>query len=130
MTSRFKPMPTIADGNMINAAYMLIETMPKGTPDRHRKIVAAVWEAMCEVSPATNIGGLTKRMRQGLEVITEYIDENGISPTYSEIQALTGGRHKSDIKHIVHSLRRRGFITFEDRKQRSIRIIRRPGETK
>lgn len=124
---KVKAMPTTADHNMIEAAYMLIETMPKGTPERHKKIVAEVWDIMCQFAPTAKTGGLTPRMRQGLETICDYIDENGTPPTYLQIAKLMN-RQKSDIHGLVHALRRRGFIDFKDRKFRSIRILIRPGE--
>lgn len=128
MKKTVRAMPIIADQNMINAAYTLIETMPKGTEERHKRIVAAVWAAMAEFAPGTRPHGLTNRMRQALEVIGEYIDENGRSPSYEDIAQLTGREYKSDVFHIVQALKRRGFIDFTKGTARSIRIIKREGE--
>lgn len=127
MSKPVKAMPTEPHPNMVNAAYMLLESMPLGSPERHKKAVAEIWRTMAAVAPKARAGGLTPRMRQALEVIAEHIAEHGQPPTYAEIGRGIG-RHKSDVGLIVRSLRARGFITFKDRARNSIRILIQPGE--
>lgn len=127
--AKLKAMPTTPDNNMISAAYMLIETMPKGTEARHKKIVAEVWRTMAEFAPGAKSSGLTERMRICHEIIADYINENGRAPSYDEIGAQMG-KQRHDVLQIVHSLRRRGFITFRDGFRRSIRVLIQPGENK
>lgn len=124
-----KVLPIKPTNDMINAAYMLIETMPKGTDARHMRIVAEVYEAMAECAPLPTVTGLTPRMRTALEFICEYVDEHGRSPSFDEIGEHMG-RVKSDIFHIVKGLKRRGFINYGYGARRSIRVLVRPGETK
>lgn len=123
-------MPTEPTENMIQAAYMLIETMPKGTPERHRRIVAEVWRQMCEVAPPAATGGLTRRQQEVHEVIAAYIDDYKISPTYQEI-ADQLPIDKPAAHKIVRSLVRRGVCRISHlRGVRSIELLFRPGEQK
>lgn len=123
--SSIKSMPVKATPDMISAAYMLLETMPGGTPDRQKKIVAKVWETMAAFAPTQRPSGLTHRMAICLELITEYIAENGRSPTYEEIGNQMG-KKRHDIAYIVHALARRGFLAVTPRSRRSIRLLPAP----
>lgn len=127
MKSPARHMPTVATQNMINAAYMLIETMPQGTAERHKRIVAAVWETMAQFAPPPKAGGLTRLQAQTHEIIADYIADHGMSPTYREIGDQMG-KGPSDICQIVHALKRRGVITLRGQSKRSIRLVVNPGE--
>lgn len=123
-------LPVKPTQDMLNAAFMLVETMPKGTDARHMRIAAKIWEAMVECAPEPNRKtGLTPRMLRALEIITAHIDEHGEPPRYEDIGAIMG-KGKSQIHSIMKALRRRGFITYADRAKRSMRVLIRPGETK
>ncbi len=127
MTRKNKVMPLKPDQNMINAAYNLIETMPKGTDERHKKLVAAVWEAMTECAPPSRTTGLTRRQMQVHEVIADYIEEHGTAPTYKAICAQTG-MTKSQLCGIIYVLRQRGVLTFREHYKQSIQLLVSPGE--
>lgn len=121
-------MPTTATAEMIEPALILLETMPRGTPDRDKKLIAAIWRTMCEgVKPAIN-GGLTRLQLSVHEIIADYIDEHGISPTYQEIADMIG-RRKKDVFEIVYALKRRGVVRIDQTTgMRQIRLLFRPNE--
>lgn len=121
------PLPAEPTEDMITAAYTLIETMPKGSEARHKRIVAEVWRAMRDAAPPLKVGGLTKKQRQLLEAVADYIEEHGQSPSYREIMTLIDEAHLSQVYEVVKSLKRRGFIDHSPRSRRSIRILVRPG---
>lgn len=123
-----KAMPLVADHNMIEAAYMLIETMPQGTPDRAKRIVAKVWETMAEYAPRAKQTGLSKLQQRCHEAIFDFINDHGMAPTYEEIGALIGRPSKSAVHHLVHALKRRGVLTLGEGVKRSISLSINPGE--
>lgn len=120
-------LPVEADHNMIEAAYTLIETMKKGTPDRDRRLVATIWAAMVEVAPKPRASGLTDLQRRTHEIIAAFIQDNGMSPSYDEIGRQLG-KGKSDVHDIIHAMKRRGVLTLRGGSKRSIRLIVQPGE--
>ena len=122
-----KVLPLDADHNMIEAAYMLIETMAKGTPERHKRIVAEVWKTMAQFAPRPKQTGLTKLQQRCHEAIFEFINDHGKAPTYDEIGAMLN-KGKGDVFQIVHALKRRGVITLGENVRRSIAIVINPGE--
>lgn len=124
---RVKTLPIEADHNMIEAAYMLIETMPKGTPERLKRIAAEVWRTMAEYAPPPKPGGLTRLQQRCHEAIADHINDYGQSPTYEEIGAILG-KGKSQVFSVVHALRKRGVINFGDHRLRSITLLVRPGD--
>lgn len=123
-----KVLPIEPDHNMIEAAYMLIETMPQGTPERHKRIVAAVWKTMSQFAPKAKQTGLTKLQQRCHEAIFDFINDHGIAPTYEEIGALIGKKNKSAVHAIVHALKRRGVINLGENTRRSIALCINPGE--
>lgn len=122
-----KTLPLAPTHDMIEAAYMLIETMPKGSPERHKRLVAKVWETMSEYAPPPKQSGLTRLQQRMHETIADYIEQNGIAPTYQEIGDMMG-KSKSDVWQVIHALKRRGVITFRPGHKRSIQLVCRPGE--
>lgn len=125
---RVKVLPIEPDHNMIEAAYMLVETMPKGTPERHKRIVAEAWKAMAQFAPKPKQTGLTKLQQRCHEAIFDFVNDHGKAPTYSEIGALIGKDNKSAVHAIVHALKRRGVITLGENVRRSIALCINPGE--
>jgi hypothetical protein len=123
----FKTLPIAPTHDMIEAAYMLIETMPKGTPERHKRIVMQVWEEMIAHAPKPKPSGLTRLQQRTHEAIADFIDEHGLAPSYEEV-ARQLGKTKSHTHQIIHALRRRGVITFREGHKRTIQLICRPGE--
>jgi SOS-response transcriptional repressor LexA len=64
----------------------------------------------------------TKEQKRALDVIRKLIADDG-APSYGEISAALGYTSRSATHRIIHELRHRGLIDFEDRRARSIRII-------
>ena len=121
------PLPAEPTPDMVSAAFMIIENLPKGTEARHKRMVVEVWKAMVSAAPGPRTGGITPRQRIALEIIADYIQEHGISPTYREIGAQMGKPSVSDVAGIIRSLKKRGFITKADGRRRSLRILIHPG---
>ncbi len=71
---------------------------------------------------ATNLQtfGLTPRQVQALAVITDYIADEGHSPTYDEIAAGLGISTKSSVHRLVKGLEERGRIRLIHNRSRSI----------
>lgn len=105
---------------------MLLSTMPRGTPERDKAMIREIWREAVKLAPKPYKGGLpSKRMRQCLEIIVDYIDEhNGISPTYQEIGDAMG-LNKGDAFLIVKQLVKRGFVETVAQGKRGIRVLRR-----
>lgn len=122
----FKSMPIEASRNMIEATYMLVSTMPRGTPERDKELIAEIWRQACEVAPKPMQSGLTRKQMRAHEVIADFIKDNGLSPTYEEIGNQLG-MQKSDVFHMVKSMERRGYIK-RLMGRRGIRLLRQPGE--
>lgn len=75
-----------------------------------------------EVQPA----GLTRRRREILLVIDDLIEEHGYSPTFREIMSAIGIHSPSTLHVHLHALKSTGWIDFEPRSPRTIRVLRRP----
>lgn len=127
MGEEIRAMPTKANANMIAAAYMLIETMPKGTDERHKRIVSAVWEAMSACAPRPKTTGLTLVQSRVHEIIAEFINDHGRAPEYSEIGEQIG-KHKGDVCRIIQALKKRGAVDFTPHTKKSLRLLVQPGE--
>ena len=64
--------------------------------------------------------GLTKRQRELLDYIQEFIDNNRYSPSYREIAARFGLQSVGSVHKHVHTLIRKGFINSEEKVSRSL----------
>lgn len=67
--------------------------------------------------------GLTKRQAQALAFIRSYIEANGYSPTYRDIQTALALRSKSGVHRLVHRLAERGAITHIADRHQSIGLV-------
>jgi predicted transcriptional regulator len=124
--SKFRVLPEEPSRDMIEGTYMLLSTMPRGTPERDKAIIREIWREAVKLAPPARTGGIaTKRMRRCLEIIVEYIDDhNGMSPTYQEI-ADQMGMNKGDVFKLVKQLVRRGYVETVEQGHRGIRVLRR-----
>lgn len=68
------------------------------------------------------MAGLTRRQQAAYDFIVKYIEEKSLSPTYAEIRDAMGEKSSSGAHRVIHSLQRRGFITFRSGMARSIEI--------
>lgn len=122
---RFKVLPEEADRNMVEGTYMLILSMPRATPEHAKEIIKEIWREAVKLAPKPREGGLlTKRMARCLELIAEYIDDTGMSPTYEELGLLLG-MNRGDAHRIVQALAHRGFVETVASGHRGIRVLRR-----
>lgn len=64
--------------------------------------------------------GLTKRQRELLDFIQEFIDNNRYSPSYREIAARFGMQSVGSVHKHVHTLIRKGFINSDGNVSRSL----------
>lgn len=126
---KHRVMPINPTLNMINAAYMLIETMSKGTEARHKRIVVEVWKTMCEFAPSSEPPKMTARQETVLKAIVALMEETGKAPTYEEIGNRVG-RTKNDIHYILKAMKRRGILTYREGHRRTLRLLALPSETK
>ena len=55
--------------------------------------------------------------------IMAYLQENGGSPSYSEIQESLGISSKATVANCLHTLQKTGKITIIARKARGIRVV-------
>ena len=67
--------------------------------------------------------GLTIRQSGTLDFIRTYIATNGVSPTFREIKVGIGIGNLSTVQDHIDALVRRGAITVETRRARSIRVL-------
>ena len=67
---------------------------------------------------------LSKRQKAALNVIQQYIDERGISPTIREIRDRMGVKAVSTAYNYLLPLKKKGYIDWLQDSPRSIRILR------
>lgn len=73
----------------------------------------------------TQTGKLTDRQRQAYDFIVAMLDENGYPPTLREIGNHMGIRSTNGVNDHLKALERKGYISREELKSRSITILRR-----
>jgi repressor LexA len=62
--------------------------------------------------------------RKIYKVIKEYIEDYGYSPTYREIADLAYLNSPATIHHHMKKLKEEGYIDFEPKRNRTVRIIK------
>ena len=67
--------------------------------------------------------GLTPKQKIVFDVIKDFIDQNGIAPSYEELKQLIGSKSKSHVHAFVHQLMERGWIGKGNGRNRSIFIL-------
>jgi repressor LexA len=67
--------------------------------------------------------GLTKKQKEVLEYIQQYISLSGYSPSYREIMAHFGFRSLASVFRYVHVLKRKEQINFDKQSSRSLQLI-------
>ncbi len=71
---------------------------------------------------------LTDRQRAVLDFISESISDRGYPPTLREIGNHLGIRSTNGVNDHLRALERKGYLTREDMKSRTLRLVRMPGE--
>lgn len=69
---------------------------------------------------------LTDRQRAVLEFISESISDRGFPPTLREIGNRLGIRSTNGVNDHLRALERKGYLTREDMKSRTLRLVRSP----
>ena len=67
--------------------------------------------------------GLTPKQKKVYDLIVNFIDSNGFSPSYEEIKQLINSNSKSHVHKFVHQLKNRGWIDFGKGRNRSISVV-------
>lgn len=67
---------------------------------------------------------LTEKQEELLYCIKSYINSYGFSPSIRELQEMMNKKSTSTIKQGLDILRNKGYISFQDHKVRTIRILR------
>jgi len=65
---------------------------------------------------------LTKRQKEVLEYIEDYVGKNGFSPSYDDIAAHFGFSSKGTVYRHIHTLEKKGKLTTSKNKSRSITL--------
>lgn len=65
---------------------------------------------------------MSKSERWCYEFIKKFMLENQYAPSVDEIAAGLGYKSKSTVANLLSSLRKKGMITWEDGKSRTIRV--------
>src|ERR1043166_2138695 len=68
--------------------------------------------------------GLTDRQQQVLSYIRQSIHERGYPPTLREIGAHMGIRSTNGVNDHLRALERKGYLTREDMKSRTLRLVK------
>lgn len=66
---------------------------------------------------------LTVRQLKMLHFIVRFIDQHGYPPTLHESAAAMGSKYHSAAQHYYRILRREGYITWSNQKQRTLRVL-------
>ena len=67
--------------------------------------------------------GLTPTQKKVYDLIVNFIQANGFSPSYEELKQLINSNSKSHVHALVHQLKKRGWIDFGKGRNRSISVI-------
>ena len=67
--------------------------------------------------------GISPKQRELYDIIKNYIRLNKHSPSYEELKQLIGSNSKSHVHGLVHQLHQRGWIKFNNGRNRSISIV-------
>lgn len=66
---------------------------------------------------------MTKRQKDVLTAIEEYVEEKGYSPSYRELSEMLGINSASTISTHLEQLKRKGYVSFIPGQPRTISII-------
>lgn len=67
---------------------------------------------------------MTKRLEEYYDIIKNYINKNGYSPTIREIGELAGTTSSATPMVMVRRLKKLGYIEYEKGKMRTIRCLK------
>lgn len=125
MTERLRIVPHEPTTDQMNAGYIHLTGFVR--PAEAKQIARNLYRDMVFAAPRPKRGGLTRRQRRVLEVVTEWIDAKGMAPTVREIAALLGEKEHSGCWRVLRTLKRKGVVDIGPG-HREIEILRRPEE--
>jgi repressor LexA len=67
---------------------------------------------------------LTWRQRKVFQVIEEYVESHGCSPSSRDIAQAAGLKSASTVHHHLKQLKAAGFVTYQARSPRTVRVLR------
>ncbi|OHX43438.1 hypothetical protein [Cytobacillus oceanisediminis] len=67
---------------------------------------------------------LTRRQKEALEVINQYVIKHNYPPAYRDIATMLGLKSSSTVCNILNKLRDKGYITWEPTQPRTLRVIK------
>jgi len=68
--------------------------------------------------------GLTRREKEAFDFVNGFlIDNRGIAPSYDEIKDHLGLASKSGVHRLLHALRRKSWLKFQDVRARSLAVV-------
>ncbi|USK56592.1 transcriptional regulator [Cytobacillus solani] len=67
---------------------------------------------------------LSKRQEEVLEAISQYIEKYNYPPAYRELCDILDVKSTSTVSGFLHSLKKKGYISWEEGLPRTLRIIK------
>ena len=67
--------------------------------------------------------GLTEKQAKFLQVIQQFIENNGYSPSYEELKQLNNMKSKSNVHAYIQSLKKRGYLRDIPYSKRSVVVL-------
>jgi repressor LexA len=68
--------------------------------------------------------GLTPKQKKVYDLIVNFINSNGFSPSYEELKQLIHSNSKSHVHALIHQLKNRGWINLGKGRNRSISVVK------
>lgn len=67
---------------------------------------------------------LTRRQKEVLEAIEQYIKAHNYPPAFRDIADMLGLKSSSTVSDLLHKLKNKGYISWEPTQPRTLRIIK------
>lgn len=66
----------------------------------------------------------TKRQKEVLEALTNYINTNGYPPSFRDLGVSVGLKSSSTISDLLDKLRNKGYVTWEEGRPRTLQVLK------
>ncbi|KON88913.1 transcriptional regulator [Sporosarcina globispora] len=67
---------------------------------------------------------LSKRQKETLEAINQYINKHNYPPAFRDLADMLGLKSSSTVSDLLHKLRDKGYISWEPTQPRTLRILK------
>lgn len=74
------------------------------------------------------IEGITQCEQEILNCVKKFINEKGYSPSVRDIAKVSGRRSPATIQTFLNHLKTKGYVTWEPKQNRTLRVVEREGE--